>query len=396
MAFNKKLSCISGIGQSKIGRRLEETSLALTVDACLEAIEDAGLTRADIDGLATYPGGGAGGFSPIGAPDLKDALRLDLNWYFGGGEVAGQLGAIFNACAAVAAGVCNHVLVFRTVAEAQYTARARALEAANPSDPADRPRVATAGQWSAPYLAASAANWIAMFATKHFERYGTTREQLAWIALNERKNAALNPKAIYTEPMTMEDYLSVRMVTTPLSLYDCDVPCDGSTAVVVSRKDHAKDLRKTPIGIEAVGTAFYGRNSWQMRDDLTTMAAHDVSKQMWTRTDLKPSDVDVACLYDGFSWLTMSWLEALGFCGEGESGPFIEGGERIAIGGDLPVNPHGGQLSAGRTHGFGFLHEACTQLWGEADARQVPNNPQVAAVGAGGGPVGGCMLLTRA
>jgi acetyl-CoA acetyltransferase len=115
---------------------------------------------------------------------------------------------------------------------------------------------------------------------------------------------------------------------------------------------------------------------------------------MWTRTSLKPADVDVAELYDGFSFLTMTWLEALGFCGKGESGPFVEGGKRLDLDGELPLNTHGGQLSAGRLHGFGFIHEAVMQLSGRAGDRQV-NNAEVAAVANGGGPIGGCMLLTK-
>jgi acetyl-CoA acetyltransferase len=232
-----------------------------------------------------------------------------------------------------------------------------------------------------------------MMATRHFHEFGTTREQLAQIALNGRRNAARNPRAIYTEPMTMDDYLGARMISTPLGLYDCDVPADGSTAVIVSRADAAPDLRRPPVGIEAVGTAIRGRPSWDQWDDLTTMACRDAAAMLWRRTDLAPADVDVAELYDGFSFITLAWLEALGFCGHGESGPFVEGGQRIALDGDLPLNTHGGQLSAGRLHGYGFLHEACVQLWGEAGERQVAGGPEVAVVGAGGGPLAGCLLL---
>jgi acetyl-CoA acetyltransferase len=253
-------------------------------------------------------------------------------------------------------------------------------------------------QWTIPYGAASAANWIAMMASRHFHEFGTTREQLAWIALNARRNAEVNPKGVYRDPMTLDDYMNVRMVTWPFCLYDCDVPADGSTALIVSRAD-ASGLRKQPIQVEAVGAAIHGRPSWDQWDDLTTMALRDAAAQMWTRTDLKPSDVDVAELYDGFSFITMAWLEALGFCGKGEGGPFIEGGERIARDGLIPLNTHGGQLSSGRLHGYGFIHEACAQLWGEGGERQVVRSggrqPEVAVAAAGGGPLGGCLLLTR-
>ena len=189
------------------------------------------------------------------------------------------------------------------------------------------------------------------------------------------------------------------MISTPLCLFDCDAPCDGSTAVVVSHVDYAPDAPHPPCHVNAVGTALRGRPSWDQFDDPTTMAARDAGASLWDRTDLRPTDVDTAQLYDGFSILTLVWLEALGFCGRGESGSFVEGGERIARDGSLPLNTSGGQLSGGRLHGFGFLHEACLQLRGEAGERQVvrPGGrpPEVAVVANGGGPIAGTMLLTR-
>ena len=121
----------------------------------------------------------------------------------------------------------------------------------------------------------------------------------------------------------------------------------------------------------------------------------DAGKQLWERTEYKPADVQMAQLYDGFSWIAMSWLEALGLCGLGESGPFIAGGERIARDGQVPLNTHGGQLSAGRLHGYGFLYEGATQMWGEAGDRQIANAPEVGVIAAGGGNTCGCLLLVR-
>ena len=250
-------------------------------------------------------------------------------------------------------------------------------------------------QWTIPFGAVSATNWLAQVARRRMYEFGLTREQLAQIALNGRRNAMLNPIAIFREPLTMEDYLAARMISTPLCLYDCDIPCDGSTAVIVSHVDYAPDAPRSVAHVNAIGTAIRGRPSWDQFDDMTTMAARDAAASMWKRTELTPADVDVAELYDGFSILTMTWLEELGFCGKGESGPFVEGGERIALGGELPLNTSGGQLSAGRLHGFGFLHEACLQLRGEGGARQVAGNPEVAVVANGGGPIAGTMLLTR-
>jgi acetyl-CoA acetyltransferase len=391
---------ISGVGQSDVGRRLFRDPLDLTLDAALAAIDDAGLTRADIDGIATYPGGmqEPRGFSGVGVTDVHDALRLELSWYSGGHESPGQLGSVIDACAAVATGMANHVLCFRTVWEGTAQAGGGRASVMPGAGKRGVPRMGGFMQWVMPFGAASAANWIAMMATRHFHEFGTTREQLGYIAINARRNAALNPRAIYTEPMTLDDYLSARMISTPFCLFDCDVPADGSTAVIVSRADASPDLRKHPLRVEAVGTAIRGRPSWDQWDDLTTMALRDAGAQLWSRTELSPSDVDVAELYDGFSFVTLCWLEALGFCGRGEGGPFVEGGGRIARDGALPLNTQGGQLSGGRLHGYGFLHEACLQLWGEGGERQVVRaggrQPEVGVAAAGGGPLGGCMLLT--
>ena len=396
----ERRAVISGIGQSEVGRRIYREPLDLTIEAALAAIADAGLTRDDIDGIATYPGNmeTPPGFSGVGVIELQDALRLNLNWFAGGLESPGQLGSVITAVAAVATGLANHVLCFRTVWEASAQGDKDRASVTMGGGGGGSYRASSFMQWTLPFGAPSAANWIAMMAQRHFYEFGTTREQLAQIALNARKNAALNPRAIYREPMTLDDYLSVRMISSPLCLYDCDVPSDGSTAVVVSRADRATDLAGPIVRIEAVGSAIHGRPSWDQWDDLTTMAARDAAAMLWDRTDLVPADVDVAELYDGFSFIALCWLEALGFCAHGEGGPFIEGGARIARDGEIPLNTHGGQLSAGRLHGYGFLHEACTQLTGRGGDRQVVRrggDPEVAVVGAGGGPLGGCLLLTQ-
>jgi acetyl-CoA acetyltransferase len=164
--------------------------------------------------------------------------------------------------------------------------------------------------------------------------------------------------------------------------------------VIVSRRDAAAGLRRHPLTVESVGPAMFERPTWDQRSDITTMAAHDSAASLWQNTSLAPSDVDMAQLYDGFSFLTVMWLEALGFCERGKAGEFIDGGENIGLKGSLPINTSGGQLSGGRLHGMGFLLEACVQMWGDGGDRQAPKVPEVAAVGVGGGPVAGSMLLS--
>ncbi len=392
-------AAITGIGQSAVGRRLGRSDIDLTVEACLEAIDDAGLTRDDIDGLSTYPGSGlgTGGFAGPGTPEVQDALRLRLNWHDGGSEGAAQMRAVIAACFAVAAGAARHVLVYRTVTEstAQGEGGRQGIGGSGSGGSGGVPRFSGFLQWSLPFGAVSAVNWIALVAQRRMHEFGLTRTQLAAIALNGRRNAGLNPKAVYRDPLDLDGYLAARMISTPLCLFDCDAPCDGSTAFVVSHVDYVPDAPKPACQINAVGTALWGRPSWDQFDDMTTMAARDAGASMWQRTDLRPEDVDTAQLYDGFSILTLVWLEALGFCGRGESGAFVEGGKAIGRDGLLPLNTAGGQLSGGRLHGFGLLHEACLQLRGEAGERQIGGDPEVAAVANGGGPLAGSMLLTR-
>jgi acetyl-CoA acetyltransferase len=187
--------------------------------------------------------------------------------------------------------------------------------------------------------------------------------------------------------------MGARPVSSPFGLFDCDVPVDGSIAVVVSPAAYAADGPNPAVRFEAIGGAGAATGGWFHRSDYPKMASVEAAAEMWGRTSLRPSDIDIAQLYDGFTFLTFAWLEALGICGDGESGPFVEGATRIALDGTLPLNTYGGQLSAGRMHGYWILHEACLQLRGQAGERQVPGSPEVAVVANGGGPIAGCMLL---
>ncbi|MDP2005356.1 MAG: thiolase family protein [Rubrivivax sp.] len=390
--FEKDVA-ITGIGQSEVGRPSSLSAMRLTVDATLQAIADAGLSRDDIDGVSCWPGDNNNGssFSPVGPNALIGTLGLKVNWYGGGYEGPGPLAGVINGVMAIAAGLCKHVLVFRTITEAS----ARRIDKT-----AGALTNKTAGrdssffwQWYTPYNVLSAVNLMAMYAQAHFHRYGTTSEQLAQIALTCRANAQLNPKAVYRTPMTMADYMASRMISTPLRLFDCDVHCDAATAIVLSRIDVARGGPNPPVRIEAIGSALHQPWSWD-QISLTRMAAFDAAQMMWQRTDVKAHEVGQAQLYDGFSILTLLWLEALGLAPEGEGGRFIEGGQRIARSGVLPLNTNGGQLSGGRTHGLGYVHEACTQLWGRGGERQIAPH-QVAVAASGGGPLAGSLLLVR-
>jgi acetyl-CoA acetyltransferase len=383
---------ISGVARSAIGRRLGRSALDLTVHAAVAAIADAGLTRADIDGICTYPGGSADvTFGYAGPPpqEVQDALRLNLTWFQGSAELPGQLGAVVAAMMAVSTGLCRHVLVYRTVTESSAQGgggRAAVLGSE---------RAHSYGVWSAPFGGTSPVNWLAPVAMRHMHEFGTTREQLGQLAVTFRRHAALDPAgAVFTAPLALDEYLAARMISTPLCLLDCDVPVDGSTALIVSTAAHAPNTPHGAVRFEAVGTAARGRLSWDQYADLTSMAAQGAAAHLWSRTDLRPADVDVAQLYDGFSILALVWLEALGFCGHGEAGPFLQGGANIALDGRLPLNTNGGQLSGGRLHGYGLIQEAVVQLRHGAGERQV-HDAEVALVSNGGGPIAGALLLTR-
>lgn len=383
---------ITGAGKSQVGRRLGRTGLELTVEAVTRAIADAGLGIDEVDGIASYPGPGVpdAGFSGASINEVRNALGLRSRWYMSSLETAGQIGPAIEACMAVSLGLANHVVVYRSVWESTAQAaggRASVLFGGGKLPPQL--------EYLAPFGALSATNWLAMPAQRYMHEFGLTRQQLGTIAVNARSNAGRNPDAVYRDPMSMDDYLGARMISEPLCLYDCDVPCDGATAVLISRREAARGLRRHPLTVESVGPGMFERATWDQRIDLTTMAAHDSAATLWQHTTLTIRDVDMAQLYDGFSFLTVMWLEALGFCEHGKVGEFIEGGERIALDGPLPINTSGGQLSGGRLHGMGFLHEACVQLWGEGGDRQAPTTPEVVAVGVGGGPVAGSMLVSN-
>jgi len=392
MDILEKRTIISGIGQSAVGRRLGRGGLDLTIEAVRNAAQDAGLRLSDIDGIASWPGRiETPGLSPVSILELKEALRLELNWYAAGAE-ATQMSALINACMAVATGQARHVVCFRTLTES--SAMAAGVRSSVLGQEGDN-RVGALGHWQLPFGAFSATNWIGLIASRYFHEFGTRREQMAQIALNARRNAMLNPAATYRSELTLDEYMNSRMISTPLCLYDCDVPVDGSVAIIVSHRDCAADLKGPAIGIESICGPLHERDTWDQQADLTRFAAEAAGKRLWSRTDLKPSDVDVGGIYDGFSFLTMLWIEALGFCGRGEAGDFVADGRRIALDGELPLATGGGQLSAGRMHGMGHLHEAVVQLRGEGGARQVPGGPEVAVVTNGGGPIAGAALLVR-
>jgi acetyl-CoA acetyltransferase len=372
---------IVGVGQSPVYRGEDQRSERLAVTAGKAALDDAGLRGADIDGIFQY---NFGWDSPdcfyvqqaLGIPDL--AAYADIG-PMGPSGLGGALAAIM----AVASGACESALVYRAITQsAGHNGSARSM--------GDMP--GTAYQFVIPYGYFPIIPAIGMMMRRRLETLGGSIEDYGHIAINSRRWAALNEHAVLRDPITMDDYMASRVLAEPLRLFDCDYPVSGANAVIVTTLERARDMRHKPVVVDAFAYATGPRPDWIQAEDFTFGATRRCGERLWARSSLTPQDVDVAELYDGFTHITISWLEALGFCGLGEAGGFIDGGKTIGPGGKLPLNTHGGQLAAGRLHGLGLLAEAVRQLRGECGERQVPN-AQVAAVSNGHGPQCGAVVL---
>lgn len=370
---------IAGVGYSEIARALDRTIGAITIEACSAALADAGLGPADIDGMATYPGGG----DSVSCFYVVDALGIaGLSWFE---DLAGWMPAaitpVIAAAHAVARGDCETALAFRTVKRNRE----------RPPGMGFAPRVPGDMQFRAPFGDPMTSQWLALWARRHMHEYGTTEEHLGHIAVTFREHASRNPRAPLRAPLTIDEYFQSRIVTTPFRLLDCDFPVDGGGAVVVTTLERARDLQQKPVKVLAGRFATGARPDWDQWEDLTMMASRRCADDLWAATGLRAADIDVAELYDGFSWLALCWLEDLGFCPKGEGGPFIADGN-LRLGGAIPANTHGGSLSAGRLHAISHVIECTEQLRGSAGARQVPD-AATGIVTAGGGTMAGALLL---
>jgi acetyl-CoA acetyltransferase len=374
---------IVGLGASALARELAASATELAVEACRAALADAGLEPRDVDGITSFVA------AYEGAPllDVVPALGLDPARLRVQNDVMAlspaAITAVVDAADAVRDGRAETVLAFKTN---------KWKRGKPPGPPTDQPRIGGPQQFEVPYGNTMTAQTLAMWATRHMHLYGTREEHLGAIVLANRRHAARNPRATQREPLTLDEYLASPWVSTPLRKLDCDFPIDGAGAVVVTTAERARDLRHPPIHI--LGGLYREAlwEEWLTWPDLATMASKDVSDRLWSESGARPDDIDVAGLYDGFSILELCWLEDAGFCAKGEGGPFAASGA-LDLGGRLPTNTHGGNLSEGRTHAIGHVIEVVTQLRGDAGARQVPG-AEIGFVGAGGGPLAGAMLLS--
>jgi acetyl-CoA acetyltransferase len=374
---------IVGVGYSPLSRDGAPDPRRLTFTAVSAALADAGLAGADVDGIFEYK------FGPE-SPGAQDVARLigvrNLSAFAdimptNPSGLAGPLAGVM----AVASGMCETVLAFRCLTRAAgYTGGVRA----GPD------RVAGRDQFLTPYgyLGGIIMN-MALVKRRWMAQYGRGEEDFGRVAVNARRWSALNPRAVLREPISMDDYLGSRMIADPLRLLDCDYPVNGAVAAIITTLQRARDLRQRPVVVDAMCYGTGAQVDWVFGENYLYGGTIACARSLWERSSFRPEDVDVAQIYDGFTTVTLHWIEALGFCGIGEFGDWIGDGSRIAPGGDLPMNTAGGQLAEGRLHGVSFLDEAVLQLRGDCGARQVPD-ARVAVVASGLYPQCAAMVLT--
>jgi acetyl-CoA acetyltransferase len=367
---------ISGIGESKVGRVPGRSALQLQTDAALAAAADAGISLHDIDGLMTTPLRVERWNMPAGV--VAHQLGLKPN-YLSTVDLAGASGVamISQAVQAIEAGLCHTVLCVAGQNLLSHKSRADAVKSMAEGGSAHP-------QFEVPY-GPLVPSLYALIAQRHMHEFGTTSEQLAEVAVAIRHHAGLNPNAHKREPLTVNDVVSSRMITTPLHVLDCAIVSDGAAAVIVTRQDRARDHKSKPVYL--LGQGFGLRHSHiGEHTDITTTGAVESGAAAFRSAGVKPADIDVAQIYDCFTITVIVELEDLGFCPKGEGGRFVEGG-RIRLGGALPITTHGGLLSGGHPGlpgGFFHVVEAIRQVRGEAGERQVAGAELALAHGNGG------------
>ena len=367
---------VVGVAESDLGEMVPFTSpLDLVAQATSRALEDCGLKLSDVDGLF-------GAFTQLRMAPMVVSEYLGLKpKYFDGTQIGGSsfVTHLAHAHAAIEAGLCEVALIAYG-----STQRSVSRAAASPRE---------YNYFETPYKPLSPISSYALAAARHMHQYGTTREQLAEVAVAARKWALMNPKAWEKEPLTIEQVLNARMVSYPFTVRDCCLVLDGGGAMIVTSAQRAKSLSKKPVYVLGSGEAI-SHSSISNMPDLTVTAARESGALAFKRAGLKPADVDMLSLYDAFTITPILFLEDLGFCPKGEGGRFVAGGT-IAPGGKLAVNTSGGGLSYCHPGMYGLLVmiEAVRQVRGECGQRQVKDCEIALAHGNGGVLSSECTVL---
>lgn len=372
---------ISGIGRTAYSRNSGTSVGALALEAIAAALQDAGIRRRAVEGIISF-------HMDDSAPvrDVATMLELDqLMWWSdmsGGGSCTAAV--LAEASLLVTAGVAKHVLVYRSLnGRSGRRMGRRGIASAEGIN-----------QFLLPYGFGTAPQLFAMVAQRYLHQYGVTREALGHVAITMREHAALNEHAMRRDPITMTDYLEARMIAEPFGLLDCCLESDGAVALVVSAAA-AVEPRTANVYVDAIahGGGVAPRLVTDRWPDYTHSAFRRIGDQVFAGAQLRRDEIDVALLYDAFTFEVLQQLEELGFVGPGEAGDFVASGA-IKRSGSLPVNPHGGLLSEGYIHGLNHYYEAVAQLRHEAGDRQVPG-ARTALVTGYGFTSGGAAILTR-
>lgn len=378
---------IAGVGSTEYSLDSGRSVLSLAVEACQGAMDDAGLAPQEVDGILAFNVGDSVPTESVAAGLGLTEVNYAFDWY-GGGFAPCAL--IETACMAISSGRCQSVLIYRAM-------NGRSGFRLGGGGGGEAFRAKWAGQYRVPYGWLSFGQNMAMWCRRHMEEFGTTQEDLAAIAITQRENALLNERAIQRKPMTIDDYMSSRVIVEPFHLYDMSLESDGACALLVTSFDRARDGKKKPVCVSA--TAFLARTTvgdplWAdsfLWSDLTENYTRIIAPKMYQEAGIGPEDVDIAEIYDCFTYTVLMGLEGLGFCKKGEGGPFASSGA-IGLHGSIPTNTHGGMLSEAYVHGMNVIAEAVMQLRGEGGARQV-SDAEVAVVTSGATTIGsGCIL----
>jgi len=370
-----KKAAIVGAAESDIGQTPGKSPMELMAQAAKRALDDAGLTKDDVDGLCTASMGGTW------LLEVGEYLQIMPNWssstQYGGSSFEAHVG---HATAAIAAGLCETVLIVMgstSVSDRKLTMP----RGAGPHGSDPRAGAVFNGRL---YGLGGPVNSYAMAATRHMHQYGTTMEQLAEISVATRKWAALNPKALMREPITIQDVLNSPMISYPLHLLDCCLVTDAGGAVIITTPERARNLKKKPVWVLGYGEHFTHDTIAYMPDITVTPAAKS-GEAAFKMAGLTRKDIDVTEVYDSFTITVLMQLEDLGFCKKGEGGAFVSG-QRTAPGGAFPLNTSGGGLSYTHPGMFGMflLIETVRQLRGECGGRQVKGAEVGLANGCGG------------
>jgi acetyl-CoA acetyltransferase len=358
---------IAGVGEAELGEAAPGlTHLDVAASAASVALTDAGLAKQDVDAVFA-----ASAYDSMSAMSLCEYLGIRAR-YTDSTNVGGSsfLAHLLHACAAISTGLCGTALI--VYGSTQRSDRGRLVYSSRPL------------AYEEGYGAWFPVSMYALAAARHMHQYGTTREQLAEVAVAARQWAAMTPGAFARTPLTIEDVLTSRPVSTPLTARDCCLVTDGGAAVVVTSLERARDLRQPLVGVLGAAEASWHRHISQM-PDLTVTAAQESGARAFAMAGVTPADVDVAALYDAFTINPILFLEDLGFCKKGEGGAFVADGG-IAPGGRLPVNTNGGGLSYTHPGMYGLFAviEAVRQLRGACGERQVAGASVALAHGNGG------------